>query len=224
MSSKLYSVQCYLSDQFTLSPEKLDTSIFNTRSDDAEHSKATILVLSDAGRKIDHVQITILVGLLFGNAEKNFLVHTLSWTLHKSAHRGRPLVPLEYYVLARQLTTRKVYVSTSVQFFRSSLNSSFLSTHVIYSTIFQLVKAPLITPIMLMSSFIFYESQSRNVFCLIWVPENSYFQALDPCQEYHLFLLLSRRFLFVCFARLSFISHLQKVHHQIARDNLMAYV
>lgn len=64
--------------------KKLGTSICYTHTNGFESTKASILVFYNAGRKVDHGQISGLCGLLTDDAEEGAVLHTLSWISHKS--------------------------------------------------------------------------------------------------------------------------------------------
>ena len=46
--------------------------------------KLSVLVFADASQKSDYGQLSYLAGLLFGNLESGSVLHTLSWSSHKS--------------------------------------------------------------------------------------------------------------------------------------------
>ena len=58
--------------------KKLGTFICYTIPDSVNSTSASILVFSDAGRKVDHGKISVLAGLLLGDAEEGSVFHTLS--------------------------------------------------------------------------------------------------------------------------------------------------
>jgi len=91
--------------------KKLGSRIFFPRPEDGKKESVSIAVFADAGRTLDHGQLSIVAGLLIGPLSENSILHVYSWISHKSKRPVRSIGAAEVLAASEAVDEGKVLKS-----------------------------------------------------------------------------------------------------------------
>ena len=131
---------------------------------------ASILVFSDAGRKVDRGQISVLSGLLLGDVKKGCVFHALSWISHKSKRPVKSVGAAEILAAGEAIDEGKLLkfaVSTLLPFTIDFM--LVVDSRDLYNTL-STCRNSADRSIRADVSVIRYEFESENVSRIMWVP------------------------------------------------------
>lgn len=107
---------------------KLGLSIFYTIPPSGSGLGASILVFSDARKKVDPGQTSVLAGLLFGEAEKDNVLHGFSWISQRSKHPVKFIGAAEILAACKSVFEGKCFVLQCQLYYFFVLTSCLLLT------------------------------------------------------------------------------------------------
>ena len=161
--------------------KKTGTAIHFALPEGTRSAQASIMVFSDAGRKFDHGQLSVLAGLLLGDTEKYSVFHTLSWISHKSKRPVKSVGAAEILAAGEAIDEGKLLrlaLTTILPLnidFMLVLDSRdlFNSLSTCRNSADRSIRADV--------NVIRYEFESRNVSNMMWVPGKV--NLADPCTK-----------------------------------------